>query len=97
MTTRESVMAVTSSSVGVVAGSNVREWYRVALKGSASPSMTLVATSPAPAWWISDVLPCSSSGARTITPSYASPAFAVTWSLRQVEDEAVVVVEQENH
>ncbi len=55
--------AVTSSTSGTLAGSTTSEWYRVATKGSGSPAKT-----PAPSWWMAEVLPCMRVGAATTSP-----------------------------
>ncbi len=63
ITIPSSVSAVISSMSGTLARSTTSEWYRVATIGSGRPSNT-----PTPVWWITDVLPCMTCGARTTAP-----------------------------
>ena len=63
MITPVSVRAVTSRASGTVSSTIASEWYRVVVTGDGSPANT-----PLPSWNTGDVLPCSSSGARSTTP-----------------------------
>ena len=68
MITPEPVRPVTSISSGSVDSTTAREWYRVAVNGFGRPLRT-----PAPSWCTVDVLPCSSSGARSTVAPYTAP------------------------
>ena len=63
MTRPWAVSPVTSSTSGRPSRSTTSEWYRVAANGTGSPAST-----PAPPWWTGEVLPWTSSGARSTRP-----------------------------
>ena len=78
-----SVCAVTWISAGIVSGSTVSEWYLVAVNGLGRPARTPSASS---SWVTNDVLPCSSSGARSTVAPKAAP---IAWWPRQTPSKGV--------